>query len=307
MTNSKIELLSCKLLQENKPILLDIELLQKGLLKEIGWHYYVDLIWVVNNLRASGIDPGGVILDAGAGNGLLQYLLAMYGYNIISVDFSPRKISLLVKLIFTINTRGSQVFSNHPYISQVKNISKSKNRFYKLSSLLLKRKLSISSIINLLWRIKFSKINPGKIIYQQADMQSMKEIQDHSIDAVVSISAIEHMDKESIRKAVIEFHRVLKNDHPMILTTSASNNNDWYHQPSKGWCFSKKTIASLFHFDGISLEEFTNYDELISEYKTNTFLKSNLAGIYSISQNNGMPNGEWDPKYLPVGIIRNSQ
>ncbi|MHB8086958.1 MAG: class I SAM-dependent methyltransferase, partial [Anaerolineaceae bacterium] len=103
MHNSKklsiIELLSCDAIRDNGNILADIVLLQKGLFKEIGWHYYVDLIWIVNRLRENEIYPGSTILDAGAGNGLLQYLLSLYGYNVISIDFSPRKISLLAKLV----------------------------------------------------------------------------------------------------------------------------------------------------------------------------------------------------------------
>ena len=58
-----------------------------------GWHYKLDIIWILNELKKSGIHPGSTILDAGAGQGVLQYLLAAKGYKVISFDYSKKKNS----------------------------------------------------------------------------------------------------------------------------------------------------------------------------------------------------------------------
>jgi ubiquinone/menaquinone biosynthesis C-methylase UbiE len=134
-------------------------------------------------------------------------------------------------------------------------------------------------------------------------MQDMREIQSNTIDSVVSVSAIEHMEKESISKAICEFNRVLKENQPMFITTSASNSDDWYHKPSEGWCFSSQTLSRLFNIRNERSKSFNKFGKLLSEYRNNTFLKSKLASIYFVSEKNGMPNGIWDPRYVPVGII----
>ena len=48
-----------------------------------GWHYDLDHIWILNELEAAGLAKGATIIDAGAGQGIMQYLLAARGYNVI--------------------------------------------------------------------------------------------------------------------------------------------------------------------------------------------------------------------------------
>ena len=64
--------------------------MQKLLNMSIGWHYYLDLAWILHRIRR--LPAGSLILDAGAGYGLAQLLLAELGYNVISVDYRPRRL-----------------------------------------------------------------------------------------------------------------------------------------------------------------------------------------------------------------------
>lgn len=87
---NKIELLDTDLLQSplKKWVLRWKRIFRKGL----GWHYLLDIIWILKNLDAP---PGAKILDAGAGQGLLQYLLAIKGYQVYSVDLSYYRLNLI--------------------------------------------------------------------------------------------------------------------------------------------------------------------------------------------------------------------
>ncbi len=84
-----LELLSPSLLAKDPEKVREVELLQRALWREIGWHYLVDLVWVLQIIGTLGLPSGAKILDAGAGRGLLQYLLAARGYEVTSVDYYP--------------------------------------------------------------------------------------------------------------------------------------------------------------------------------------------------------------------------
>ena len=65
----------------------------RGLLadQDVGWHYFLDFAWILRKIR--GLPSGSLILDAGAGTGLAQFLLLELGYNVISVDLCERKLT----------------------------------------------------------------------------------------------------------------------------------------------------------------------------------------------------------------------
>ncbi len=304
MKKNSIELLSSQILDENDPVLQEIQALANGMFKEIGWHYYVDILWVVKTLLNQNILPGSTIVDAGAGNGLLQFILSWYGYNVISVDFSPRRFNSLEKTFFIFDKIDTSTRFSHTYISHINEISNVKNKIKRLLHLIGKGRLNIFSVGKLAYRRYSSKNKPGKISLYQADIRNMSDISSESIDAVVSISAIEHMEPNSINNAIQEFMRILKADKPMIVTTSASKSGDWYHQPSEGWCFSLQTISLMFGLENNEEIEFSEFDKILAEYKENTFLRKRLASVYFISDKNGMPKGVWNPMYIPVGIIK---
>ena len=297
MKKSTIELLSCELLEKNKNIINDVDLLARGLIKEIGWHYYVDLIWIVTMLQSNGIEKGSTVLDAGAGNGILQYLLSLYGYNVISVDYSPRNINYLAKKVFKFNYKENLEKFSNSYISHIKEVGSISYKLRRLWFAINKKQISPLIFFSLQSRIQKLDYELGVITIYQADICQMKEIDSRSIDAIVSLSAIEHIEIDSIKKAIEEFSRVLKKDHPMIITTSAAKAESWFHENSKGWCFSREAIVDFMNINKDEPSNFFKYDQILNEYK------ENVSSIYYASEKNGMPWGKWDPEYLPVGII----
>ena len=67
-----------------------------------------------------------------------------------------------------------------------------------------------------------------------------------SVDAVVSISSLEHNTLEDLPAIVTELMRVLKPGGRLVATVGASKADDWFHEPSQGWCFTEQTLRSIF-------------------------------------------------------------
>jgi ubiquinone/menaquinone biosynthesis C-methylase UbiE len=152
-------------------------------------------------------------------------------------------------------------------------------------------------------KLKSRRTQYGKLTYYLADFRKMDYLGDNSIDCIVSVSAVEHNDHKGVEDAVSEFMRVLKSGSPMVITTSATDGKDWFHKPSKGWCFSERSLKEMFCLDH-PLSNFSNYDIIFDKLKINKEMQTRLADFYYKSGNNGMPWGIWDPQYMPVGIIK---
>lgn len=305
--NSKanIEILGPCLLNKYPKTVSEVDLLCSRLGREIGWHYILDLVYI---LEMIDLPPGARILDAGAGNGIAQFALAARGYNVISVDFSNRKIPLLASLAFSIRKIEGQAFE-HEYISYLESqqIRITSLKYWKdfLARLFYKlRKIGLQGcVLPFFWLSRVMKLRrPGRISYCRSDMSNMGTVASDSVDAVVSVSAVEHMDQDLIAMAVKEFKRVLKPEGKIVVTTSAAKSEDWFHQPSKGWCFSEGTIRKLFELDETVPSNYNFYDELTAQFRNSEELQRRIPAFYKLSGENGMPWGVWDPKYLPVGI-----
>ena len=137
----------------------------------------------------------------------------------------------------------------------------------------------------------------------RANLCNVPEIASNSFDAVVSLSALEHIPVDLLPQACAEITRICKPDVKVAITTSATEQEaTWFHHPSQGNCFSKYDLKALFGArpDEINLPA----NKMIEKYRSCTYLKDNLAGFYSKSGDNGMPWGKWDPKYFPVGLFR---
>jgi len=122
-----IELLNTDLLKQYPGTVREIDYMCRILGKQIGWHYILDITYIVEYLSQMGLKRGATILDAGASVGLLQFVLANRGYNIVSVDFSNRTIPLLESLIFSIKDMGGKYFK-HPYIKRQELSGKEKGK-----------------------------------------------------------------------------------------------------------------------------------------------------------------------------------
>jgi len=302
-----LEILSVDLLKE-KELFSIFKYWSKCLGIEVGWHYPLDLIWIMKKIKESNIPNGATILDAGAGGGLLQFLLAHLGFNILSIDYAERNIPKIPSLFFDIRQKNVKHKFKSSYIKHLSdNFSdRSQSRLIKKTINKLKSLGKISYIIFLKELTKSNKIKYGSITLHKTDFKNMKEISDGSIDCIVSVSSLEHNNQKEIKEAVTEFNRVLKPGGPMFLTTSATEKENWFHKPSYGWCFSEKTLIDLFSLNNPD-SNFDNYKTLFQELKNNQYLQENLSSYYFHSEKSGMPYGKWNPLYQPVGITKYKQ
>jgi ubiquinone/menaquinone biosynthesis C-methylase UbiE len=133
----------------------------------------------------------------------------------------------------------------------------------------------------------------------------MPLLPDNFVDAVVSVSALEHNDHADFDKCIDELLRVTKHSGQIVVTVSASQSEDWFHEPSKGWCYCETTIRSLFKLSEDVETNFQRKNTFFEELKEEgNELQKRLSSFYFKSENNGMPWGKWDPKYQPVGILK---
>lgn len=253
----------------------------------IGWHYLLDLIWLLE--ATESLPAGSLILDAGAGNGLLQILLASRGHKVLSVDFAPRTPLAAYHDVAAIRVLDGPSFSNE-YLQHLAATYRMEERPQTRDAVRV-RPLAVLSE------------HAVDIVYWRADLQAMTDLPDHSIDAVVSVSALEHNSPEGLVDCVRELMRVLKPGAALHATTSGSDREDWFHAPSKGWCYSEKSLVAYF---GLTAPQ-SNFDrvgELFAALKQGDGLKEHLANVYFTSGENGMPWGNWAPLYFPVGVRR---
>jgi len=282
-----IELLSTELLHR-KPELTRLVLeAQEEWKHPFGWHYLLDYIWVLD--RARNLPPGSMILDAGAGQGMLQAMLAAMGHKIISADFSPRMPRPIYAERLSIVTAHSGDTFEHDYLEHLR-------ATYPKQTPPPARQTPRD-----ITRI-FAE-DGADIVYYTADISHMPQVPDGCLDAVVSISALEHNDHAGVRRAVSELTRALRPGGGMWITVSAARDADWYHEPSKGWCFSEKSLIDLF---GLYAPEsnFADFDRIFALLRQGEGLKERLAPFYFTSGQNGMPWGVWNPQYQPVGVAR---
>jgi hypothetical protein len=90
----------------------------------------------------------------------------------------------------------------------------------------------------------------------------------------------------------------------MALTVSAAREEDWFSENAKGWCFTAASLRELFDTPTKDLFGPEDYDLVMAELQKSRELEKRLASSYFISGDNGMPWGIWDPKYVPVGIMK---
>lgn len=293
MKQNKIELLDPSLLDSKEFKIVDYWI--KVFKLEIGWHYHLDLVWQLKEIKKLNLAKNDTIIDAGAGLGLMQFILASLGYNILSIDFTQRKASKIYSSIFNIKYEKKGLYENE-YVTHMNNlfsITKNKKRFNFLERLNFK---NIFEFIRT--RIK----SYGEIKFITSDFSNLSFIQDNSISAIVSTSAIEHNDSiEKLSFSIKEFERVLKKNAPMLITTSASNKATWWHKPSKGYCFSESDLIKTFNISNFE-SNFDKYPNVLLNIQDSNYLKAKMPSFYLNNPNCGMPNGIWDPKYLPVGI-----
>jgi ubiquinone/menaquinone biosynthesis C-methylase UbiE len=271
--NNSIKFLNASLL-EDKNKLAELTYWLRVMARPNGWHYDLDHIWVLNQLESAGISRGSTVLDAGAGQGIMQYLLASRGINVISLDFSPRKIASRSRGIFQVHGNGNEhIEYKHPYMDFMSYETAFGELFNKtLDWAILKIPLMPSILLqrftSYLWyfREKFfcDHAEYGRINFIRAPFHDIP-LHDNSVDAVISVSALEHSDINFFRKNIDSMLRVLKPGAPLLVTTSATINQDnYFHEKSLGWCFSRDSLAKNLPECNINFEADVCYKSLMN-------------------------------------------
>jgi len=149
---------------------------------------------------------------------------------------------------------------------------------------------------------KFS--NPGSVIIYNQDLTNLVDLQDNSLDAIVSVSALEHNTPEGLTQVVDELIRVLKPGGILLATLTAARDKDYWHEASSAMCYTDNSLRTLFSLSPDSPSNYSEYDKLFTKLKDNKELQENLASFYTTSTQKGMPKGIWDPQYQPVGVLK---
>jgi ubiquinone/menaquinone biosynthesis C-methylase UbiE len=284
-----IELLGPALLDSERQSADAVLRFTRSLRMSLGWHYLLDLVWTDREMHAP---PKSTVLDAGAGVGVMQWLLAERGVNVISVDRIDRtKLSFRFRARYKVRglrkgdldrTRKAIDLEAHNGTLKMDAVRDTRN--------LVGSKLGLGR-------------NRGKVTIHRSVLSDLSAIPDASVDGIVSISSLEHNDLDDIPKVMQELWRVLRPGAVLTATVGAGK-TDWYHEPSKGWCFSEATLRELFGLAPSTPSNYDQYDEILEAVRNNDELRKGLAQTYFTNGNNGMPWGKWDPQYLSVGFRR---
>jgi SAM-dependent methyltransferase len=281
-----IEILPVSLLDEHRHIVDDLYNTARALRLDFGWHYLLDLTWIISHLAP--ISPRERILDAGAGVGVLQWYLAGLGTEVLSVDRLDRQ-NLPLRFRGRFYIKGLRQDDLRP-VSHVLFNGNSRIK-PRLSDL-------IHGIFGYIQR------TPGSITLYHQDLKMLRDIPDDSQDAVVSVSALEHNSPEGLKDVVAELMRVLKPGGKLLATLCAGEHEDWFHEPSKGWCYTADSLRTLFDLPSDIPDNYDQYQALMNDLRDCVELRNGLARFYFQSGNNGMPWGKWDPQYQPVGVCK---
>jgi ubiquinone/menaquinone biosynthesis C-methylase UbiE len=289
-----ISLLSVSLLKEHQESVNNFKKISQNLQIGLGWHYLLDLSWAAFQLEPA---KGMRVMDAGAGTGVMQWWIAAHGADVISADRQSR-CNFPIKFRRMYRVQGIRKVDLAP-----------ETRIFDLLPSLSPNRWHIypGKLIESIRQLRYNpEIDPdyGTVFVYNQDLKSMTDISDESLDAIVSISALEHNPPDELKKIVDELMRVLKPGGKLIATMAAAKEKDWFHEPSNGWCYSESTLRELFNLQSDCPSNFDRYDELFESLRNCGDLRDNLADFYFQSENNGMPWGIWDPKYYPVGIVK---
>jgi len=301
---NKIEIIPVSILDEQRPVVNELKKLANELGLEFGWHYLLDLTWVI---REIGKIQSLKIIDAGAGIGLIQWYLAQHGGTVYSIDRMSRKnLPLPYRSRFHVKGMRESDLTPARDIIQSNLLGKRGESPYRSRNITLKSYgrdiLDILQYTVTPHAKADSKSGEGQVIIYNQDLSNLEDIQDASIDAIVSISALEHNSPEGLEKVVKELMRVLKPGGVLLATLGAAKEKDWFHKPSSGWCYTDTTLRRIFDLPDDTPSNYDQYDQLFTDLKNCAELRDNLASFYFLSNQNGMPLGEWDPKYQPVGV-----
>lgn len=303
----KIEIISVDILDRQRPLVDELKQLADSLKLEFGWHYLLDLTWIINEL---GPVKGKQIMDAGAGVGVMQWYLASHEAQVISVDrVSRAALPLRFRTHFHVDgLRKEDLLPSFQVVSN--NIKKKNSNIQKQSS--TRRLITTGRDALAYTRLKIANTIPrfdhrqsgGRVTIYNQDLVHLEQIKDSTLDAVIAVSALEHNTPQGLEQVVNEMMRVLKPGGVLLASLNAARDQDWWHAASSGWCYTDSSLRKIFHLPTNTPSNYKHYDKLFTALLNSTELSDNLASFYFQSGDNGMPWGEWDPKYQPLGICK---
>lgn len=295
--SNRIEILPVDLLDQNRALVEDLKRLAVTLGLEFGWHYLLDLSWILSLLgEANGLR----VMDAGAGTGILQWTLARNGAQVISVDRLNRAaLPLRFRRRFRVQgLRGELDLlpSGHAFLRNFRRpVSGSWARRWAVR---------LAAQAKDVWGWLQPPSGKGSVLIYNQDLANLVGIADDSLDAVVAVSALEHNTPEGLKAVVRELMRVLKPGGVLLATLTAGKDQDWWHEASSGWCYTDQTLRQLFDLPPDTPSNYHLYDQLFAALKNCAELRDNLASFYFRSEDKGMPGGVWNPQYQPVGVCK---
>jgi hypothetical protein len=258
-----------------------------------GWHYLLDLTWLLAHVRRH-VPVGSLILDAGAGDGLSQFLLLAAGYSVLSVDMSPRRIAktrldALAGRIFELDVTTTLSPQAAAYLDHLR-------KTYGIPAPLNLPKAPLTEV--------FVPRFPPRLFLAQADLLDLSWLGEAQVNAVISCSSLEHNQPDAVRSIVANLEACTRPGGWHFHTVAASP-TDFFHEPSKGWAYSAETARRLWNLPDSTPDNYADYDAIMADFRrTPHFLERGLAPFYFKSGANGMPWGRWDPQYLPLGIAK---
>jgi len=277
---------------------------------QLGWHYITDITWIYSHVK--DWPRNYKILDAGGGTGPVQFLLAEMGFSVVNIDLVLTEPPQVYMGRYKTTHEVLHSFSPTSYIDMLGDTSRismrAKLKKIVKSTLLYQlwqqRKYSEYNQNHDQWRssVGISNVPIGTIEWKTGNLCDIPEISSESFDAVVSLSAWEHIPYGILDQAVSEIRRILKSEAKWAVTTSATEKSKtWWHEPSQSNCFSADDLATIFQAYSFQ----NQFPEIILDsYRDCEYLKDNIAHFYKKSGKYGMPWGIWDPKYIPVGLSK---
>lgn len=292
-TEDRLEVLSTTLLDEHRPLVNELKELAGSLRQEFGWHYLLDLVWIISALEMEGLKS---VLDAGAGVGVLQWYLASKGVDVLSVDRGSRAhLPIHFRNRYRVEGMhpedlGSPLVAVFGAFAQGQGINQKVRAFGR----------------GLLSSLQPKQINPeaGTVTLYHQDLRTLTDISDDSIDAVVAVSSLEHNMPDQLQVVVAELMRVLKPGGRLVATLATSGGEDRYHKASSGWTYSEASMRRYFGLDPETETNYADYPALFEAVQNSDELREGLAKFYFRTGEGGMPWGNWDPQYVPVGVVK---
>ena len=289
----RLEILSTALLDEHRTVVDELKQIAGLVHQEFGWHYLLDLTWIINNL-----DLGKLVnvLDAGAGLGILQWYLASKGINVLSVDREDRcDLAPHFRKCFLVQGLRPEDLnvSYNPWEAAIRRPGSFTHKLKGFG----RDQLSM-------WQRKSILPGSGTVTFYHQDLKTLEDVPDNTFDAIVAVSSLEHNPPQDLPVVVNELLRVLKPGGKLVASLSTVGAEDGYHAPSSGWMYSETSMKKCFDLAEDTTTNFADYPHLLEQLRNSSELREGLARFYFKSEKGGMPWGVWDPQYVPVGVCK---